>query len=389
MTRVLTWSVATRLWLGEGALERWSRQAPRVRSALLLVDEEHAQRLHGRALLAPVTEAARAEHVTIERHPAAGTTVDAVLEAGRRWRAAGYERILAVGGGATLDLAVLASLPERVHRLPAWTRGRSGLTLLPATGEPMPERVLIPTTLGTGAEVSCAACCDRDGEKTLWLGAALRPDEGICDPRATAGLPASLVGEAALEILARLLVPFAGPGADGGELADALALATLGCVVRADDALALATAGAHSHAGWVHLGRSPFASPVWYLATEVSAALGLRKAPATALVLPAWAAAVLAGERAWGDAARLRRAWAAVGAAAPFALPDDPVAGLRVLGSRWAPAEVTHAVDPVALAARCARRWGAGLPMLGALDTRAIAAVLADALNPARLEAAA
>ena len=388
--RVLTWSVATRLWLGEGAIERWARHACRVRVALLLVDADHAERAQGGALVArllPLLERG-AERVVVECHPAAGTTAGAVLTAGRRWRSAGIERVVAVGGGATLDLAVLGTLPERLHRLPAWTRGRSGLVLVPepAPHEAMPERILLPTTLGTGAEVSCAACCDRDGEKTLWLGAALRPEEGICDPEATAGLPAGLAGEAALEVLARLLVPFAGPHEDSGcgveGLADDLLLATLGRLVALGarlgepgpvERLALAVAGAHSHAGWVHLGRSPFASPVWYLATEVSAAFGLRKAPATALVLPAWASAVLTGERAWGDRSRLLRAWGAVRAAAAqaLALPSDPVEGLRALGARWAPADPPPGSDsrrrrsPTAARAAGApacRCWGRSTP---------------------------
>ena len=198
-------------------------------------------------------------------------------------------------------------------------------------------------------------------------------------------------------MLARLLVPFAGPHEDSGcgveGLADDLLLATLGRLVALGarlgepgpvERLALAVAGAHSHAGWVHLGRSPFASPVWYLATEVSAAFGLRKAPATALVLPAWASAVLTGERAWGDRSRLLRAWGAVRAAAAqaLALPSDPVEGLRALGARWAPADPAARIGFAAaeIADRCARRWGAGLPMLGSLDARALTAVIEDAL---------
>src|SRR5439155_11324356 len=114
---------------------------------------------------------------------------------------------------------------------PRLARGHCGLVALTPATRPALPTVAIPTTLGTGAEVSAAACCERAGDgKLLVLGDALRPAHAAVDPAATAGLPVRLVREALVEILARLLVPFAfrpaGPAPVVG-LSDGLALGTL------------------------------------------------------------------------------------------------------------------------------------------------------------------
>ncbi|NHC15590.1 iron-containing alcohol dehydrogenase [Motilibacter deserti] len=401
------WAASTRWWSGDRAVEQCVRALPPVPRTVLLVDAGMAATTAGEALVARVRrELMRAEHPVDEHvHQAGATTVEAVRDTAARWQESEVGRVVAVGGGSTLDLAVLGTLPPALLDGPAW-RSRCGLVALPAA-RPTAGRVLVPTTLGTGAEVSTSACCERGDGKVLVVGAALRGDEAVVDPAATDGLPASLCGEAGIEVLARLLVPFAGPGSDTGapvhhadehvladlralarplaQVADALAVgAEVGRVAR----LGLATVGAHSHLGWGHLGRSPFASPVWYVATELAAELGVSKVRATAALLPVWARAVVGGDGRWGSAARLRRAWepfATTLADAPSVhppLPAEPVDGLQEMVSRLvptlAPVWGTHVGD--AVADRCARRWGGGLPMLAGLDTYAVAALVEEAL---------
>ncbi|NHC47568.1 iron-containing alcohol dehydrogenase [Motilibacter aurantiacus] len=405
--RPTQWSASTRWWSGDRAVEQCIRALPGAARTALVTDAGMAGTTAGEALVDRVRrELARSgEPVAEQLHDPSTTTVETVRDTAARWREAGVERVVAVGGGATLDLAVLGTLPPALLDGPAW-RSRCGLIALPPA-RAAATRVLVPTTLGTGAEVSTSACVERGDGKVLAVGAVLRGDEAVVDPAATDGLPVHLCAEAGIEVLARLLVPFAGPGSDTGtpldhadehvladlralarpftQVADALAVgAEAGRAAR----LALATVSAHSHLGWGHLGRSPFSSPVWYVATELAAALGVGKVPATAVLLPVWARVVLRGDVRWGSAARLRRAWGALATAQAEApslhppLPPDPVAGLAEAMARLVPGlPGPHGADVAdTVADRCARRWGGGLPMLAGLDTHAVAALVADAL---------
>jgi NADP-dependent alcohol dehydrogenase len=144
----------------------------------------------------------------------------------------------------------------------------------------------------------------------------------------------------------------------------------------------IARLGGLSHLDEMHAGRDPFAARGWYLANELSVALGLRKTQAVAALLPHLWRAIALGDARLGSAPRLRRMWRAIRRVAVRPLPDDPVPGVVRLLDAWG---VRRALAPgdddrVALAARRAvRSWGGGLPMLAGLRRGEIHTLLARA----------
>jgi alcohol dehydrogenase len=294
--------------------------------------------------------------------------------------------IIALGGGSVLDLATLASIEAIPKVLAIIGKSRSGLCVLPDDTRAVLPRIAVPTTLGTGAEVSAAACCDTARGKHLLLGHVLRPEYACVDPVLTRSLPGRLIGEAIVEILARVLIPFSQKAEERGIIlvSDSVACASLTVLshlawdchaeaarVASDQGrLTLATISSHTHSGWGQVGRHPFASPVWFVATEVSYVFGWKKAFATARLLPVWAQLVLAGDTRWGVAERMGTAWRAFDTS-PEA--RDTPAGisrrLTELCLRLSPCQYRAVPDAAAKSSaaveRLLRRWGKDLPMLG------------------------
>lgn len=333
-------------------------------------------------------------------------TPEAVTELARRIR--DTELVVAVGGGSLLDQAKLALLlrsdPDALARLTVPQRG--GLVLLPSGRERGSRLVAVPTTLGTGSELSAVACLAYERGKRLVMGTALRPGLAVIAPEATATLPAGLVAEGVLEVLFRLCAGYAGDHRDRpteDALARALAERTvrLGDEVRdlhargrtAGDGLRteIAKISGLSHAGWVVLNRPPYAGKGWYLANELSSELGLRKMTAVAALLPPLWAAIAAGDARLGSARKLDALWQHLRAAAldPAGegrpgrpLPEEPAAGIAALIDSWGVGRrITVEPDRLAVVARrCVRAWGAGLPMLDGLDAADIEGLLAQAV---------
>lgn len=398
-----SWDSSAVWWGGDQALEnalaRELFPGARVR---VVVDGFVAGTPGGAALVARIgarLAAARSIAAPTWAHDATVTDLDHVLHAAARWREEQVDLLVLVGGGSTLDLGLLASLmPDGLEMLQRG-RSRSGLMRLPVDTQASCRRLAVPTTLGTGAEQSGVACLERSDGKVLVIGSALRPESAACDPAATVGLSGRQVRQAAVEVLARLVVPYAAPSLEPAHLlsrtlGDRVLAATLDTLLEvaswmdddgrldADGRLVLAATSAHSHGGFVHVGRVPHASPVWFVATELAPVLGVTKAEATARLLPAWARLVLQGRAQWGDASRLRSiATHADGQGA------DPQRWLTDLVDRLLPegGEAVTVLDDQAIvdvADTITQRWGAGLPMLGALNVSDIEELLVMAQAP-------
>jgi NADP-dependent alcohol dehydrogenase len=328
----------------------------------------------------------------------AGASVDTVGPAGPgdpagitelAGRLAGTELLVAVGGGSVLDQAKLAALlaaePAQLARLTA--RSRAGLVLLPATVDPALPLVAVPTTIGTGSELSSVACLTRGDGKRLVVGTGLQPEIAVLDPLATRTLPDGLLAEGALEILFRAAGGYVGDHQDL-PLDDALARTLIGRVVRLgarlrearragqrlDGALRLELAriSGLTHTPLIGLTRDPCACKGWYLANEFSTGLGLRKMTAAAALLPPLWEAVLAPDARWGSARRLTELWRTIQDADPELHGLDPVRGVAALIDSWqVERRITAAPGRLEAIARAAElAWGRGQPMLAGLDHR-------------------
>jgi len=134
--------------------------------------------------------------------------------------------VLAVGGGSVIDAAKLlrvaycygTSTREALLGLDEIVRGpaRSACYLL-----------VVPTTAGTGAEVSQGAIItdEKDGRKLAARGRTLIPDEAIIDPELTLSLPSRRTAETGFDVMAHAVETYLSRAAN--PVTDILALAAL------------------------------------------------------------------------------------------------------------------------------------------------------------------
>ncbi len=137
-------------------------------------------------------------------------TEAAVLSALERYRAAGADGIIAMGGGSSLDLgkavALLATHPGPLAQYAAVEGGGPKIT---AAVAPL---IAIPTTSGTGSEVGRGSVIVlNDGRKLGFLSPHLLPKVAICDPELTLGLPPALTAATGMDAMAHCIETFLSP----------------------------------------------------------------------------------------------------------------------------------------------------------------------------------
>jgi alcohol dehydrogenase len=129
-------------------------------------------------------------HVLPPREPTAAS----VDEAAAVVRQAGAAVVIGAGGGSALDTAKLAS---------AVAAGSEGVERYVLGGHPLPAGrpvVAIPTTAGTGAEVTrTCVLTDGTGNKVWAWGDELLPARVVLDPDAVATMPADVAAASGLD----------------------------------------------------------------------------------------------------------------------------------------------------------------------------------------------
>lgn len=119
--------------------------------------------------------------------------VDAAAEIARRTQAVA---VVGIGGGSVLDAAkMIALLAANTGRTSNWF----GLVEPPNR---LPELVLVPTTVGTGAEVTRVSMITHEGEKQIASASAFVPALVILDKELVSGLPPPVVASTGLDALA-------------------------------------------------------------------------------------------------------------------------------------------------------------------------------------------
>jgi 4-hydroxybutyrate dehydrogenase len=113
------------------------------------------------------------------------------------FRAADADGVVAFGGGSSMDLGKAVGLMV-THEAPYDRFGgtQRGFKLIGKT----PPLVAIPTTAGTGSEVSVGFVMILDsGRKETFVSPHLIPDAAICDPELTLGLPPFLTAATGMD----------------------------------------------------------------------------------------------------------------------------------------------------------------------------------------------
>ena len=146
----------------------------------------------------------------------ANPTQEAVEEAAAMYKESGCDGVVALGGGSSMDLAKAVALAV-THEgdLLGYTAGLGGG---PKIGQVAPL-VAIPTTSGTGSEVSRGAVIImNNGEKLILASPNLVPRTAICDPSLTLGLPPLLTAATGMDAMTHcveaLLSPQINPPAE-------------------------------------------------------------------------------------------------------------------------------------------------------------------------------
>ncbi len=154
----------------------------------------------------------------------ANPTESAARDAASAYRAAEADGIIAFGGGSSMDLAkamgLMVTHEGPFERLGGSVRGMKFITKIPPL-------VAVPTTAGTGSEVSPGAVVILDnGRKETFVSPHLVPTAAVCDPELTLGLPPLLTAATGMDAMTHcieaVLTPLVHPpaeaiGVDGAE----------------------------------------------------------------------------------------------------------------------------------------------------------------------------
>lgn len=135
-----------------------------------------------------------------------------------------YELVIGIGGGSILDIAKVASV---MATNPGNIREYFGFNLIKNRGIP---KILIPTTAGTGSEVSNIAVLNVDGGKEVIYSDYLFADIAIVDPILTVTMPPELTAYTGLDAFSHALEAYM--SLDSWPLTDALALKSIYLIMK-------------------------------------------------------------------------------------------------------------------------------------------------------------
>lgn len=133
------------------------------------------------------------------------------------YKASGADGIIAVGGGSSMDhakaIGLMASHSEPLETYAAVIGGAKKIGKIPPL-------IAIPTTAGTGSEVSVGmVIIMENGRKETFASPNLIPVVALCDPDLTLGLPAHLTAATGMDALTHcieaVLTPSINPPAEG------------------------------------------------------------------------------------------------------------------------------------------------------------------------------
>lgn len=148
---------------------------------------------------------------------------EAAVRAGTAaFRAHDADGVIGLGGGSPLDLAKAVALAAThpSDRMAPYAVVEGGLARITAAAAPV---IAVPTTSGTGSEVSRGALIILDDGRKVSIGSPhLIPRAAICDPTLTFGLPPGLTAATGMDALAHCIETLCSPRAN--PIADAIAV---------------------------------------------------------------------------------------------------------------------------------------------------------------------
>lgn len=190
---------------------------------LLIVTDAMVVKL---GLLRPLTralEAAGAEYVVFDA-VAADAPIPVVEKGVALFRRRGCDAVVAVGGGSAMDAAKVIAYAAANDKAP-----RDLVGYFKGLKTPVPVYA-VPTTAGTGSEVTVAAVISdpEAGQKLVIADSRLVPAMAALDPKLMTGLPPAVTAATGMDALTHAIEAFIGRWAN--EHTDRMALAAVGLI---------------------------------------------------------------------------------------------------------------------------------------------------------------
>ncbi|MGZ6161776.1 MAG: iron-containing alcohol dehydrogenase [Myxococcaceae bacterium] len=325
--RITVFSFPTRVVLGPGALRRLPEEVRRLglHRPLVVTDAGVVKAGLVDRVISILGEAGLV-HVLFDRVTPDPTERDvfAGLEA---YRTGGCDGIIALGGGSPLDAAKLVQLlTSHAPPLSQYDDATGGDRFVV---HPLPPLIAIPTTAGTGSEVSRSgvAFLQDTQRKTVIFAPALLPRVAICDPELTYGLPPRATAATGLDAFTHCLEAYLSNGFH--PLADAVAIDGIRRVARSLPVVMQEPTHLHARLDMMIAameGAMSFQKGLGNahaLAHALTPIAGLHHGLANAVVLPS----VMAFNR---DAVRARLARVAIAMGEPTGALEDVLAGVAI-----------------------------------------------------------
>ena len=213
-------SFPTRIVHGKGAIKELPNELQRVgaKSVLIVTDKGILQAGLLR-FVTPLLEHAGlkfAVFADLDANPTEKNALDGIAA----YRAAGADAIVAVGGGASLDVGkAIRLLVHHEPPLAQYDDAKGGDKFIT---NKQPPFIAVPTTAGTGSEVGRSTVLVIDGTKVVIFSPHLLADAAILDPELTVGLPPFITAATGMDALTHNLEAYVAKG--DHPLADAIAL---------------------------------------------------------------------------------------------------------------------------------------------------------------------
>jgi alcohol dehydrogenase class IV len=218
-----TWP--TRILTGPGALDAVGPEAAALGGRALIVTDAGVV---AAGLVAPIEAALEAAGVptAVFADVASDPSIEAVENAAAAIAEHGADVLVAVGGGSPIDTAKAAAV---VAGGGGSIRDYEGFDTVAVETMGL---IAIPTTIGTGSEVTRGAVIsDKQAQRKLVVVAdQLYPRVALLDPRSVAGLPGPIAAATGLDALAHAIEGYTTAGANA--LSDALCLGAVRAVGR-------------------------------------------------------------------------------------------------------------------------------------------------------------
>ena len=192
----------TRILSGPGSISQLGQLGIR---RLLLVSDPY---FHKNGWTEKITRLVGAEHTDVFTKILPDPTVELAAEGTNAVLKSDPDTIIALGGGSAMDCA----------KAMAYFSGKN------------PRLVAIPTTSGSGSEVTDFAILTHGGTKHPLVDGAICPDVAILDSELLTQLPKSLIADSGFDVLSHALEAYVATNA--GDMTDALASGAFSAVLQ-------------------------------------------------------------------------------------------------------------------------------------------------------------